>query len=247
VASAVVRLSHSLLGDDTRFQLHGALTSRHWTTILYGGIRPKIRKCIVHDDTDLVIEGFPRSANTYAVAAFRCANGPGPVLADHLHAASSVREGVRRGIPVVVVLRDPVDASVSLIQRQPVRPRTALTAYVRFCTRIRPVLDRVVVSDFTTTTQDFGATLAEVNRRFGTSFSPYEHTEANETWCRDFVIAADRADQGELRESTVALPQASRREQRQPIVDAVVREAALVEDARGWYDELRTASVQPRA
>jgi len=92
--------------------------------------------------TEIVIEGFPRSANTYALAAFTCANGPRTVVASHLHAASSVAQGVRRGLPVIVVLRDPLDACASLLQRQPVQASSALGAYVRFHERVRPLVER---------------------------------------------------------------------------------------------------------
>jgi hypothetical protein len=247
VATAPIRLTRALLSDDARFRLHGLLVARPAARRVYAALQPKIRGGVVTDRTELVLEGYPRSANTYALAAFRCANGNGPVVADHLHAASSVVEGASRGLPVIVVVRDPVDAAASLIQRQHVRPVTALEAYVRFHTAIRPHLDHVVVSDFEVTTSSFGSAIEAANARFGTSFAPYRRTEANEAWCRRFVTDADRADQGQVRQSTVALPQQGRREQRGPVVDAVLRESSLVEQARSLYDELRGASVRAAA
>jgi hypothetical protein len=244
VASAPIRLSRAILGDDARFRLHGWLTLRRLTTLPYGRIRPKIGRSMVRADTDIVIEGFPRSANTYAVAAFRCANGTGPVVASHLHAASSVEGGVRRRIPVIVVIRDPLDACVSLIQRQSLRPSSALEAYIRFHTGIRPYLEDIVVSEFSVTTEAFGSTIETTNRRFGTAFVPYERTEANEAWCRSFVIEADRKDQGEVRESTVAVPQTVRQSSRQPVVDAVNQEVSLLAESRRLYDDVRSTAVR---
>jgi hypothetical protein len=241
--TAAVRVVRQLTTDDTRFRLHNWLCSHGPTSRLYAAAQAKIRSSRVTDRTQLVIEGFPRSANTYALAAFTCANGPEVVVASHLHAASSVAEGVRRGLPVIVVLRDPLDACVSLLQRQPVRPSSALRAYVRFHERIRPLVPDLVVSDFPVTTRAFGTTLAAVNLRFGSTFTPYEHTPENEARCRDFVIEADRRDQGEVRESTVALPRASREEGRELVVEAVTREAALLDRARGLYAELRSNAV----
>ena len=77
---------------------------------------------------------------------------------------------------------------------------------------------------------DIPSAIAAANSRFGTSFIPYERTEANEAWCRTFVVEADRVDQGEVRESTVALPQAARHRDRQPIVDRVLSLARPVGD-----------------
>lgn len=231
----VLRFARRATSDDTRFRLHNWLCSRRSSERVYGFVQPKIRLLRVDDDTDLVIEGFPRSANTYAVAAFRCANGSDPVVADHLHSSASVREGVRRGLPVLVLIRDPVAACASLIQRQAVRPATALTAYIRFHRGIEPVLDRVVVSGFETTTTSFGTAIEALNRRFGTAYRVYEPTPENEAWCRDFVLAADRADQGAVRPHTVALPHAERRAGRREVVNAVLRESALVAEAQSCF------------
>jgi len=73
--------------------------------------------------TELVIEGFARSGNTFAVAAFSLAQ-PRPVrLAHHLHAPAQVLLAARMGIPCIVLVRDPVDAVASrLIRRRFTRP-----------------------------------------------------------------------------------------------------------------------------
>lgn len=242
---ALLRAAHAVLDDDARFRLHCWLTSCRLTRTAYGAARPELGGLAVGPHTDLVIEGFPRSANTYAVAAFRCANGGAAVLADHLHVAASVVAGVRRGLPVIVVVREPVEAVASLVQRQPMRPETALRAYVRFYARIQRVLPEVVVSDFPVTITAFGSVIEAVNRRHGTAYRPYELTPANERWCREFVLDADVRDQGQLRIETVALPQAARAEQRRPIVESVLAHRDLVDRARDLYAEVRAVAVIP--
>jgi hypothetical protein len=241
--SVPVRLVRRFVDEDARFRLHQALTAHAVTHLAYEVVQPKIRGLGVRRTTELVIEGFPRSANTYAVAAFRCVNGPEVVVADHLHAATSITRAARRGVPAIVLVRDPLDACASLIQRQRVTPVTALTAYVRFHAGIDASLDRVVVSDFDTTTQSFGTVITAVNDRFGTSFVPYERTPENEAWCRAFVVEADRLDQGSVGEATVALPQASRQEAKQSVVQALERERALVASARAGYERVRAHAV----
>lgn len=243
MSSAPARLTHAFLDDDARFRLHGWLTSRPLARTMYGTLRPHLGRLTVGRDTDLVIEGFPRSANTYAAAAFRCANGDGPVVAGHLHAVSSIQAGVERGIPVIVVVRDPVDAAVSLIQRQPVRAETAVEAYIRFHVQLRPWLPDVLLSDFPVTTTSFGSVIDAVNRRHATRFLPYHHTAANEAWCRDYVTEADRRDQGEVRAETIAAPNAERRARRQPVLDSVLREERLVARARDLYADIRKHAV----
>jgi hypothetical protein len=236
-----VGLVRRVTSDDTRFRLHNWLCSRDLTSSAYAALQPKIRGGRVTSTTQLVIEGFPRSANTYALAAFRCSNGPDPRVADHLHAARSVQLAVRRQLPCVVLVRDPVDACSSLIQRQPVLPRTALAAYVRFYSQVIAVADRVVVSDFPTTTGDFGSVVRELNARFGTSYVPYVRNDANEAWCREFITEADRVDQGAVQTSTIALPHAARAEGHERARALVLAEEALAAEAARTYDAMRSA------
>jgi hypothetical protein len=239
-AVSLVRL---VTTNDGRFRLHNWLTSRGSTRLAYQVLQPKIRGCVVRPDTELVIEGFARSANTYALAAFRCANGPDTVVADHLHAASSIVRAAHHGIPAIVLIRDPLDACASLIQRQRVHPRTALEAYLRFHTTVLPWLDHAVVSDFPTTIGSFGIVVEALNARFATSYRPYEKTAENEAWCRQFVLDADRRDQGLMRGTTVALPQASRNAGRPAVTEMLLREGTLVDDVRSCYAEVRALAV----
>src|SRR5436309_8002883 len=74
---------------------------------------------IVEADTQLVIEGFQRSGNTFAVVAFEVAQ-PQPVkLAHHLHAAAQIVAAVRMGVPTLVLIRDPDESVLSHMVREP--------------------------------------------------------------------------------------------------------------------------------
>ena len=57
--------------------------------------------------TQLVIEGYPRSANTYAVVAFAAVQPERPRIAHHLHVAAQVLAAVDRDIPTMVLIRRP--------------------------------------------------------------------------------------------------------------------------------------------
>src|SRR4051794_3765889 len=88
---------------------------------------------VICEQTEAVIDGFTRSANTFATVAFQWAQ-PCPVrLAHHLHAPAQVIAGARAGIPVLVPLRHPRQAVISVVIRWPeVSLHQALDAYRRF-------------------------------------------------------------------------------------------------------------------
>ena len=132
---------------------------------------------VVDDTTQLVIEAFPRSANTFAAVAFQLSQ-PAPVrVAHHLHAPAQVADAVRRGIPVLVLVRRPRDAVTSQVIRSPgISVRGALRAYARFHERVASVRAGCQIATFEQVTGDFGAVIQALNRRYGTNFGVFHHT-----------------------------------------------------------------------
>jgi len=176
-------------------------------------IRPKTRQITVFKDTEIVIEGFPRSANTFAVAAFTFAQGRPVKIARHLHAPAQVIAAVRRGIPCVVVIRKPRDAVLSQLVRAPhVSAEQALKDYIRFYRSIAPYRDKFVVGRFEEVTTDFGEVIRRVNARFGANFKLFKHTDENLQKVFHMVEEMDKQDTGlrEVKEETVARPSAYR-------------------------------------
>lgn len=134
----------------------------------------------VTTQTDIVIEGFPRSANSFSVAAFQLAQPAAIEIADHLHLPLQIREGARLNKPVIALIRNPVDAVVSLHIREPyVSLRQALLSYRVFYRSIANLSDRFVIATFEEVTTDFGNVIERVNQRFETHFQPFSHTPEN--------------------------------------------------------------------
>ncbi|MCT4554250.1 MAG: hypothetical protein N4A53_06135 [Pelagimonas sp.] len=112
--------------------------SKHPT--LYLPIR-KARKphTVVTVDTRLLIEGFPRCANTWTEALVRHA-APGDIaLAHHSHAAAHVKQALRLGVPAMVLYRDPDDAVRSYLTYSG-NQIDARAAYLEFVTFYRTAL-----------------------------------------------------------------------------------------------------------
>ena len=66
-------------------------------------------------DTQLLIDGYFRSGNTFALRAFSVAQ-PAPVkIACHTHAAATIKLAVKRNIPALILLRAPADTAVSAV------------------------------------------------------------------------------------------------------------------------------------
>ncbi|MEZ5696437.1 MAG: hypothetical protein R3E18_08345, partial [Sphingomonadaceae bacterium] len=130
------------------------------------------QKLLIGPDTDIVIEGYARSANTFSVVAFEKAQQDEVKVAHHLHAEAQILQGVQRGLPVIALIRQPADAIRSLKVAFPGDDENQLLRrYVAFYQAVERVKDHVVIAEFSRVTSDFGSIIAEVNAKFGTDFS----------------------------------------------------------------------------
>lgn len=236
--------AHRVVPAGLRHRLDAWLLGGRRRARLYARLRRRVRLSIVGPGTRIVIEGYPRSANTYAATAFRLAN-EGQRYASHLHSPLNVELGIRRGIPVVVLLRDPLDAVVSELQFEPRLPADlAVRAYIGFYRRVAPLLDRVLLVSFETATTDFGRVIDAVNTRFGTDFHRYEPTAAHEGEVRAMIDWEDRLFRGEVpgTHRTVARPD-SERDVEKPELQRLLTRSPHLETARLLYKGLRPMAL----
>jgi len=92
------------------------LTSSEW----FYGFCLQVRnpkKRLPNKRTAIVIEGSPRSANTfsYCLAKELCPAGD---IASHTHRIASIKAAIRLDLPCVVLVRNPVDAVTSWAQKR---------------------------------------------------------------------------------------------------------------------------------
>lgn len=133
----------------------------------------------ITEHTDVVIEGFPRSSNTFAAAALHQAADGRLAIASHVHTPSQVVLAVRRGLPTLVVIREPVATLASLLVAAPhVRAGAALREWTHHYEVLWPHRERFVVATFAQVTTDFGQVTQRVNERFGVDFPLFRHDEA---------------------------------------------------------------------
>jgi hypothetical protein len=137
---------------------------------------------VVDDATEIVIESYPRC---------RLAQEPRAVaIAHHTHMPAQVLEGARRGLPTLVLIREPVPVVVShLVYRPRLTPISALRGFVRFYGPLEPVLDDVVVATFDQVVSDYGSVIERINDRVE-ALHGTEPWRRAETLYRRFAAAA---------------------------------------------------------
>jgi hypothetical protein len=161
-----------------RLRVHWWLVDTPGVSELWCAANPTMRIARVSSATRLVMDGFPRSGNSYARAAFLHSNGTGIQISTHGHSHRFVQLGVKRKIPVIVLIREPRAALASAMQYQPeVAPELVVRAYLRYYRHVLPLVDDVLVAPFEQVTRDFGGVIRACNARFGSEFVPFEATE----------------------------------------------------------------------
>ncbi|MFT4697410.1 MAG: hypothetical protein ACI9SJ_000533 [Flavobacteriaceae bacterium] len=145
---------------------------------------------IITKNTDIVIEGYPRSANSFSVKAFKFDNAEGYKIATHLHAYPQVIVGVKHNIPTLLLIRNPFDCVVSYMAllaqavgfekiNKGYNIEWLLKDYVLFYKKLLPYKDKVVVGVFSDVLTDYGNVINEVNNKFNTKFELFEHSQEN--------------------------------------------------------------------
>ncbi len=91
-------------------------------------------------NTDLCVEGYQSSANTFVFNALHCVR-PDLNYARHKHAVANVRLAVEYGVPTVILFRDPKECIPSFVSR--FRPGVAEALY-RYLGFYRSVVSEVM-------------------------------------------------------------------------------------------------------
>lgn len=142
----------------------------------------------VNSATEIVIEGAPRVASTYSVAAFLVAQERPVTIARQTHLPANVLGAVRKRIPTLVIIREPREAIRSLLLRNSYLTLTAaLERYLHFYRPLERIRERLIIADFEEVTSDFGSIILRINSRYGTNFKPYVNNRENEAMVKEFL------------------------------------------------------------
>jgi hypothetical protein len=209
--------------------------------------REHYRDLLISDRTELVIEGYPRSGNTFAVAALEYAQTRKLAIARHTHSPAQVIEAVRRRLPVLVLVREPRDAIVSLVIREPiVSLEMALKRYVHYHNRILPYAGGYVVGTFSEVTTNYAPVIERLNQAFHLSLARFEHKSANCEIVFTIVENMEReVARGRVAETRVARPSAVRSEPKARLLEVLAHEEhrELLEQCDKLYYQFRDLAV----
>lgn len=199
---------------------------------------PAYKVLAVNSKTEIVIEGYPRCANTFAVTAFVQSQPRTVEVAHHIHSLAQIRRGLQRSLPTLVLIREPRAAILSLaIRRGDASPQWAAEEYVDFHSGALGFADRVVLAEFAEVINDFGSVVRRVNERFGCNFAEFVHTPDNIAKCYELIDSYEKHNAGgqDVRSTHVARPSEDRQRQKsemEAILDSPLLRPLIAEAER---------------
>jgi hypothetical protein len=120
---------------------------------------------VCKDDTDIVIEGYPRSSNSFTFWMLTVLGQGRPPLriAHHTHRIENLQIGQLLGKPTVVLIRPPADAILSFMIYHDLTVERAAQRYIDFYTGVLELPERPAVFRFADIITDFNKVVRHVN------------------------------------------------------------------------------------
>ncbi|MGJ8655524.1 MAG: hypothetical protein ACSHX6_03660 [Akkermansiaceae bacterium] len=172
------------------------------------------RSGLVKRDSRICIEAYPRSANTYSVAAFKISQDDmGSHIARHSHMAGQVKLALNYEIPCLVVIREPLAAASSLAVFAPyLSVKQCLKSYIQFYQSIWADRDRFVCVKFETVVESYDQIIQQLNKKYSLDLKGFESNDEMEKSCFELVEEMDRiySKSEEITPTKVARPNEDR-------------------------------------
>lgn len=114
----------------------------------------------------LVVEGFPRSGNTFLSDFLLVTQSPSFRFAHHTHLIENVMLGIDNNLPAVVIMRNPLDAIASFVIYSEKSVEFAIDKWLRFYAEAERLDSRALLVSFETITANPVRIIEELNAKF---------------------------------------------------------------------------------
>jgi hypothetical protein len=227
-----------------RYRAYMRLLNTSGLSEVYCRLRRPMNEVRVTRHTDVLIDGAPRSGNTFVRLAIQAAN-PEMSVASHLHVPYGVLKANSWGVPVLVLIRDPGDAAASLVQViRGLSVSTALRHWLHYYGTLRESDFRGYVADFERVTTDLAGVIAQFNLHTGCHVKAPQQTQLLENLTPEIDRRAVLYPQGGTARTVTSRPSGDRQAAAEILASLDFRERRLLEQARAIYEVFRDVALR---
>ena len=109
---------------------------------------PSLSDKVITTQSELVIEGYPRSANSYLYHAIK-RNNTCIKISSHLHTPLQIKKAINYNIPHITLIREPKDAILSLLVANPnLNIEYAVNSYINFYESLLTIVEKLNIIEF---------------------------------------------------------------------------------------------------
>jgi len=157
----------------------------------------------------MVVQGFPRSGNTYlSIAISEYRNFEGSIFS-HIHTPAIFFHAFRKNIPVVMPIRDPLSSIVSLIQLTGWDDLRCIDHYKCYYRLSRPYAERLIILNFKDFTKNTPDAFKRISQHSGMEFRDVPH-EQIQAYCFEEIDRRSLAQSGEMVSNWIHRPDETR-------------------------------------
>lgn len=183
-------------------------------------------------DTDLCIEGYQSSSNSFAYNVFRLLD-PSLHIGHHTHSVANLKRAAQHDVPTLILYRPPADCIPSMVARFKPSLEDGVTRYVRFYQYVLDHREAFMLASFEETTQRIAATIERVEMNTSLDLGTYDADSVAEEAVAH--IQAWTKKQGD--EDRISLPKPQRDTQKKALRKRLCALASFTE-AQQVYDQL---------
>lgn len=181
--------------------------------------------------TDLCLEGYPSSANTFAFNLLLRLE-PSLRMAHHCHTIANLKLAFAYGVPVVVLIRHPEEAVSSTVARFGGEVAQALAEYNEFHEFVRKNVERITIVRFEEVIDD---TVAAVERIAGASGIRVDLSDLRAVK-QDVLVHINEWSRKQGRSEQASAPRDDRESRKAPIRDQIRRSRRFRRAERLWRE-----------
>lgn len=178
------------------------------------GLKKTNKGLFISKETELVVSAYPRTANTFFIVALEQIQKKPISIAHHLHVPALALEAIKRGMPTVILIRNPKDAIISLVIRENhITLKQAINAYITFYESLLVHKNKILIADFSTIINDFPSIILNINSRFNLNLNNYSQNNKlnNETVFKEIENINKGFNKNSLVETMVSRPSDTRK------------------------------------
>ena len=207
IASLQLRVREYIRSNPTLYRLIASLRK----------LAGQDKKFLCERESDLCLEAYPSSANSFLCRVVKYLNKD-LNIAQHTHSIANIKIALKYNIPVVIIIRDPLEAISSRVVRFNTGIGQGIFEYINFYEFVAEHFDKLIVVCFEDVVKNTSSVLQKIRKSTGIALAQ-ENLEEAKRYAFSIITNTTRERN---RLHRIALPSEEREREKDDIKKAIL-------------------------